>query len=152
MVCVDAHFPNIQRTSNNMERNDVDGSIWQCAIAKEIGTRQFSGQSNGRLIQSGGVEVQAKRLVDIMPQATVVKLDIEGAEFEVLPNAVDDLYQCHTWIVEAHPNAGNPTKLVALFQSRGFDVLHVDRHQMRVREFVPGTIWDTQSTIIARRA
>lgn len=46
--------------------------------------------------------VESHRLSTLVPDATVVKLDIEGHEYVVLDEAVTNLKQVHTWAIEFH--------------------------------------------------
>jgi hypothetical protein len=64
----------------------------------------------------------------------VVKLDIEGAEYSVLPDCIDDMSEVDTWIVEFHPFELQDASIhevisekVQLFFDRGFDLHWIDR-------------------------
>jgi hypothetical protein len=83
---------------------------------------------------------------------TVYKMDIEGAEFELMPQEIDDLPSVHTWIVEIHPNAGDPNIIAGAFADRKFDLLKVDRERMIVRPYELGERWLTHATLIARKS
>ena len=83
---------------------------------------------------------------------SVYKMDIEGAEFELIPDEIDDLPSVHTWIVEIHPNAGHPDTIAQAFKDRGFELLKVDRERMVVRPYEIGEKWFTHATLIARKA
>lgn len=48
------------------------------------------------------VEVPCRRLSDLVPEATVVKVDIEGHEYAVLSEALPRLRHVHTWLLELH--------------------------------------------------
>ena len=52
------------------------------------------------------VTVACRPLADLVPAATVVKLDIEGHEYEVLPGALEALPKVHSWALELHCVAG----------------------------------------------
>jgi len=90
-----------------------------------------------------------KALSDDKP--SVYKMDIEGAEFELMPDEIDDLPSVHTWIVEIHPNAGHPDTIAQAFKDRGFELLKVDRERMVVRPYEIGEKWFTHATLIARK-
>lgn len=81
----------------------------------------------------------------------IYKMDIEGSEFELMPQEIDDLPSVHTWIVEIHPNAGDPNAIAGTFAERGFELLKVDRERMIVRPYTLGERWLTHATLIARR-
>jgi len=99
-----------------------------------------------RLEKGAGYKVLAARMLP-----DVYKMDIEGAEFELMPDEIDDLPSVHTWIVEIHPNAGNPDVIAGAFADRGFELLKVDRERMTVRPYTLGEHWLTHATLIARR-
>lgn len=80
---------------------------------------------------------------------SVYKMDIEGDEFEVLPVEIEQNPQVHTWIIEIHPKHGEPDIIAGLF--KGFELLKVDREQMKVRPYSLGETWPTHATLIARR-
>lgn len=149
---VDAHLSNCALTDANisMNFNDYTRAI-HCAVAGKDGTRRFSGISNGQLINAGGVEIEARTLEHIEPLASLVKLDVEGAEFEIIPASIDKLPECKTWIIEIHPHEGQPDSIIKLFFERGYEVLKVDREAMEVRPYVLGEPWYSHATVIARR-
>jgi len=112
----------------------------------------FRGQSypgykliNTRLGKGNG----AKKHIALDP--TIYKMDIEGSEFELMPQEIDDLPTVHTWIVEIHPHAGDPNTIAQAFADRGFELLKVDRERMVVRPYVLGERWLTHATLIARK-
>ena len=105
-----------------------------------------------------GVLVAGLKLNAIDPDADVVKLDIEGAEYVVIPGCLGNMH-AHTWIVECHlsnwrgnnwPEC-NPDDLARLFVDRGFRLDIVDRDRMAVVPYVIGTEWRTHGTLIARQ-
>lgn len=67
------------------------------------------------------LEIPCRRLSDLVPEATVVKVDIEGHEYPVLSEALPRLQHVHTWLLELHMVRGVPleTTLGAL-ASHGF--------------------------------
>ena len=87
----------------------------------------------------GGTVRPARRLESLLPDATVVKLDIEGAEFALFPGQIDVMPTAHTWIVEIHPGKGRvPRMILDAFTARGFELWWVDRAAGRVAPY-PGT-------------
>ena len=79
----------------------------------------------------------------------IYKVDIEGDEFRLLPVEIKQNPQVHTWIVEVHPWGGKPDDIAKLFD--GYELLKVDREQMKVRPYTLGETWPTHATLIARR-
>lgn len=91
----------------------------------------------------GAVGVPTDRPVDIY------KVDIEGGEYELFPAELERFPSVRTWILELHPKYDNPDKVARMFA--GFDLLKVDREQMKVRLYVMGEKWSGHSTLIARK-
>lgn len=57
---------------------------------------------------AGARQVACRRLETLVPDATVVKLDIEGHEYAVLPGAVPALRGVRAWALELHMVEGQP--------------------------------------------
>lgn len=154
LSCVDPFMHNIRLAQRNLEMNNLSASMVWGAVAEKKGMRKFEYRSNGRLSDNGTVEVEAYSLWDIDQYANVVKLDVEGAEFEILPGAITDMKHCHTWIIEVHPQYGNPDSIARYFMdsSHCFDELFwINRDTLEVEPYKIGAQWKTQATIIARR-
>lgn len=78
----------------------------------------------------------------------IYKMDIEGDEFSVLPVELQQNPQVHTWILELHP-VKDPNILAKILT--GFELLKVDRENMKVRPYKIGESWPTHATLIARK-
>lgn len=148
LVCVDPFMHNIQLTEHNLLINSMTAELVWGAVAKERGARMFEYRPNGRLSERGTVEVETYKMVDIDPLANIIKLDVEGAEFEILPGAISEMQHCHTWIIEVHPQYGNPDDIAKAFSE--WDLLWVNRDTLEVEPYNIGTRWKTQATVIAR--
>jgi FkbM family methyltransferase len=152
VVAVDPYPMNCLLVELNMLLNGCPVEIVQCAVAARDGEVHFSRESNGRIIPDGGIVVAARTLDSILPGANVVKLDVEGAEYQIIPQAIDRMESVHTWIVEIHPyNNPHPDELANLFLSRQYEVLHLNRDPMRVEPYRMNMDWEIHATIIARR-
>jgi FkbM family methyltransferase len=152
LICVDAVESNCAIAEANLLLNGFDPTIRHCAISTRDGKVQFTGETNGRVVERGVVEVVAVRLPTLAPEATVVKLDIEGEEFRVLPDQIDQMTNVHTWIIEIHPwKTRDPHKLMPILEER-FDVSWVNRATMRVEPYPADADWSVHSTVICRRA
>jgi FkbM family methyltransferase len=149
LTCVDPFMGNISLTEHNLLINDLKAEMVWGAVAREQGRRKFEYRSNGRLSDAGAVEVEAYTLTDIDPHANVVKLDVEGAEFEILPDAIAQMKHCHTWIIEVHPQYGDPDEIATAFD--GWELLWVNRDTLEVEPYNIGTSWKIQATLIARK-
>lgn len=160
VIAVDAHKSNCDIAEMNLRYDfyeDTDNvEVVNAAVTPlDGGLVGFSGVSNGQIVKSGGVQVWGRKLSSFenkYQKISVVKIDIEGSEFAILPQEIDDLPSVHTWIVEIHPNAGDPNTIAQAFVERGFELLKVDRERMVVRPYVLGERWLTHATLIARRA
>jgi len=159
VMSVDPHPDNLAALALNMELNGVENfTALQAAVWKENEKAWFSGETNGMVGGFTGVQVNGMKLNAIDPDADVVKLDIEGAEYVVIPACLDDM-QAHTWIVECHLSSWrghnwpgcNPGDLAYLFKAHDFRLDWVNRETMRVEPYLIGTEWKTHSTLIARR-
>lgn len=125
LVCVEPVAENVAILKQNMTLNNVAYEIAQ-------------------------VRVGYDNLPGLMPDAQVVKLDIEGDEFKALPGAIDLMPDVTDWIVECHPGRGNPNIITNAFIERGFEVLKVYIDRMCVDVYKP-EVWNRHGTIIARK-
>jgi FkbM family methyltransferase len=57
-------------------------------------------------------------------QIDLLKCDIEGSEFELFASAGPLLAACRQIAMELHPDAGDPTQVIELLRSNGFEVRH----------------------------
>ena len=153
LLCVEPDYPDIVVMNQNLKINNLTAEAYWGAVANKKGMRKYVllGDGNGYLDANGQTEVETSRLIDLMPNANVIKMDIEGAEFEVLPEQVDEMSKCHTWIIEIHPHAGNPSVITKLFFERGYELKKVSREKNKVVDFVVGQSWQTPDTLIVRK-
>lgn len=149
LFCVDANASNCDITRINLNLNGIPGEVMNCAVWNYDGEVLFNGLSNGRV--GSGNPIRAVKLSTICQFAEVVKLDVEGSEFRILPEAIDEMGAVHTWIVEVHPTDGDAHELTMEFINRGWEVLKVDRNIMGVVPYEQSTPWTSHATIIARR-
>ena len=151
VVAVDPVSSNQAVIEVNLAINGLRGRIESCVVSNTEGEVRFSPASCGHIINRGGISRPSRRLRSIMPEATVVKLDIEGAEFEVVPAQIDELPAARIWIVEIHPGRGrDPNLILGAFRERAFDLWwgHPVSGQM---ERYAGELWTTRSTLVAIR-
>jgi FkbM family methyltransferase len=82
-------------------------------------------------------EVRARRLQDLVPGAQVVKLDIEGHEYDILPEAVPALARAEVWALELHMVAGHALEAtLKLFVDHGYTL-----HAAGRKRDDPGGAW-----------
>jgi len=154
LIMIDPHIANLDIAEVNMFLNCLHkgmslrlGVLWN-----QTGKMRYSGNTNGAIVYEGGIEVDAIRLADLNPK--VVKLDIEGAEYMVIPDALETC-NIDSWIIEAH--SGNQTEanvqdhLARLLKDDGYRLNWVNRETMKVEPYQLGTIWPDHSTLFARR-
>ncbi len=151
LVCVDAVESNCAVAEVNLALNGFDPVIRHCAITTTNGKVQFTGDSNGRVVERGVVEVPGIRLPSLEPDATVIKLDIEGEEFKVIPDQIDEMKKAHTWIIEIHPWKTRDPHTLMPELTRRFDVQWVNRAAMAVEPYPENADWSVHSTVICRR-
>jgi FkbM family methyltransferase len=77
------------------------------------------------------VDVPAVGLADVLDrECDLLKIDIEGGEFELLDQGADALRKARRIIAELHPFAGDPSAVVDHVRDAGFDVeLHGSIHE-----------------------
>ena len=152
LVCVDAVEANCAITRQNLALNGFVADVRHLAVSTRDGTVEFTADTNGRVVERGVYRVPAGRLPTIARDATVIKLDIEGEEFRVLPDQIDQLPNVHTWVIEIHPwKTRDPHALLPLLQER-FSVEWVNRATMRVEPYpATGADWSKHTTVICRR-
>lgn len=150
LVIVEPFYHNLQTTWKNMELNGIEYRYVMGVVGKRHEMRNFYLTSNGHLDDSSGTTVECFKLCEVEHDANIVKLDVEGAEFEILPDQIDDLPYCDTWIIEIHPAHGDPNDIANAFDVRGFELLKVNREKMIVEPYQYDD-WQTHATLIARK-
>lgn len=152
VAVVDPVTSNCAIIEANLALNKLDGEIFEAAVTTQDGFVSFTEDSCGRIDASGRRRCAARRLPSIMADATVAKIDIEGAEAQVLPQQIDEMSGVHTWMVELHPDLGvDAGAIIGLFAERGFTLERLDRDAARVVPHTPGDRWDGRSTLMATR-
>jgi FkbM family methyltransferase len=153
VVAVDPVPSNAALIEVNLALNALRARIEACAISDQDGKVSFASGSCGRIVPRGKNVRPARRLETILPDATVVKLDIEGTEFALFPEQLERLPTAHTWIVEIHPAGGrDPRVILDAFTERGFELWWVDRSGRRVERYPRDAPWQTRTSLIALRA
>ena len=152
VVAVDPVASNRALIEVNLALNGLEARIEACAVSTRDARVQLSSGSCGHIVDQGGVDTASRRLPSILPDATVVKVDIEGEEFAILPEQLDEMPAAHTWNVEIHPGRGrDPQPLIEAFAERGFELHWVNRDACRVEPYSLATPWTTRTSLIAVR-
>jgi FkbM family methyltransferase len=130
-------FPsNYKILSNNVEQNKLRNvTCVNQAVAGSRGLRTLrlsSADSGSHSLVSGSsehtIEVECCTLEDVFQRYSLtkidyLKMDCEGAEYEILENAISRLQQIGRISMETHTTIGRkPEDLEKLLQSHGFDV------------------------------
>ena len=151
VVAVDPVSSNQAVIEVNLAINGLRGRIESCVVSNTEGAVGFSAASCGRIVDRGGIRRSSRRLRSIMPEATVIKLDIEGAEFEVVPAQIDELSRARVWIVEIHPGRGrDPNLILDEFRERAFDLWWGHPARGVIAPY-RGEPWVARSTLVAIR-
>lgn len=148
LLVVEPHPENCLIISDNLTLNNVDARVFMGAVTSYDGDCNFTGESNGRVIPFGRMQVACKTMKSLMPDASVIKLDIEGGEYAILPDGIEQMPHAHTWIIELHPYWGSPHEVIQAFLKYGFIALKVDRERMKVTEYDMNDEWRTHATCI----
>jgi FkbM family methyltransferase len=112
-------FQVLKRNLHSFDINDVE--LHQAALWSEntVLTFMAEGADSGRVVnaeEAKNVKVNAVRLKEFLNQKIdFLKLDIEGAELEVLEDCVEDLKNVENLFVEYHSFADLPQKIDRLF-------------------------------------
>ena len=74
------------------------------------------------------IDVDCRPLADLVPDATVVKMDIEGHEYQVLPHALVALPKVHSYALELHCMKDHPLEdTLAQLVEAGFSLFAAGR-------------------------
>ena len=112
-------------------------TLKKCAVGAEVGKVSLAvleaDWGTNAMVTSGngaGLEVAARPLWDLVPDATIVKLDIEGHEYEVLPGALEAMPKVRAWLLELHSVEGHPLEAtLANLIERGYTLLAAGQKQ-----------------------
>lgn len=139
VLCVEPIPENCRHLAKNLSLNKMKNvRIIQGALSQWRSTQLWEGM----IVECYPPSDQA------FADATVVKLDIEGAEYAVFPLALTALPHVHTWIIECHPHAGDPDAIARLMWAHGLEVWKVDRASLQVIAYLAGSAWLTHDTLI----
>lgn len=120
---------------------DRAGDVWSvraCAVSDRAGEltlarggdeeTPFNAAVTARAEGPGLLRVPCKTLADLVPDATVVKLDIEGHEYAVLDQALGAMPGVRAWAIELHMVPGRPlARVIQALVAQGFTVIGAGR-------------------------
>ncbi len=111
--------------------------IIRMAVAAEEGARQFGIMpqlSESKILSQKSAtgsltSVHATTLDSLLgpyQEIDLVKLDVEGAEFDVLEGATDSMSKIRSWMIELHDQSGK-SKLQTHMATNGYNLLWLDQ-------------------------
>jgi FkbM family methyltransferase len=131
VVSIEPLPENVERIRERIRAANTDRwTVQACAVAARKGSvglavfRTPRGELNSRVVRGRSERtVPARKLSTLVPEATVVKLDIEGHEYEVLDEALPRLRRAHSWAIELHQVPDRPLqKALGALMALGFRV------------------------------
>jgi len=155
MISIDAMSSNCALTEANAALNGVQTTIRNTAVSDKRGRVSFKDASNGHITKPGDegtITVESVFLTDVMQSPTIVKLDVEGAEFYILNQQLKKLKTVQHWIIEVHPSENrNPHDLMSLLKSNGLKLKWVNRGKSIVEAYPDDADWSLHTTVFAAR-
>lgn len=163
---------NFQLLSKNVEAQRLgDVVLENKAIWKEVTTLQFEGgvdmgshlmEGNGdaQFESSEAFSVKTARLRDVMashPKIDFLKMDIEGAEYDVLKDIEDQLYRVDNFFLEYHGSFAEGYRLnemLAIVTKSGFSYYIAEAGKVYPTPFyrkAPKPVYDVQLNIYCFR-
>lgn len=128
VVSVEPLASNVRRLRERIaEHGARNWRVEACAISDRDGEVALVTAKEGDVWSSvvaahGTVRVPARRLAAVCPDATIVKLDIEGHEHVVLDDALSALPDVQAWAIELHMIPGRPLQgVLGLLRAHGLE-------------------------------
>jgi FkbM family methyltransferase len=131
ILAVEPVASNAELTRSNLAANGIDADVVEAAVAPFDGTIRFqeSVHSNVGHVSADGRPVAAVSMPALLQRlgdggdVDLLKIDIEGAEGELLSESSSWLDRVRCVIIEFHPDHVDYPGLVALLKARGFDFI-----------------------------
>ncbi len=105
-----------RRLNTTREWRVVNAAVWSENGSINLDRREASTGHRVRINRGAGETVPARRLADIVAEARLgdidlLKMDIEGAEETVIPQAEDVLQRTKVLVIEVHTDRMDPTSV-----------------------------------------
>lgn len=127
VVAVEPDSSNARLARANLSRNGVSGEVVEAAVGARDGSARFqvARESNLGRLSGIGPEVPVVSMPSLLARtpdgfADLVKVDIEGAEEQVLSGDLGWLDRIGSMIVEFHPDRVDYSRLVGVVEQAGF--------------------------------
>ncbi len=149
MVAFEPIPENFALLKKNIEDNQIEGvELVQAVIAPKSGNLRIqepigegAWKSGAGIIPKGWKGIQENKEIRVeavgirellVEKIDLVKMDIEGMEYEVIRNAKELLRNAKNWIIEVHPRKDHRiTEIEKIFAQHGFAVtLHKDESSL----------------------
>jgi FkbM family methyltransferase len=161
VVAFEPHPENAGRLKQNAELNGADVSLFECALADSAGEAELSivldeiGSAGHSLVSDDGLDritvpkVRGDDLIadEDLPSPTVLKIDVEGAEHQVLEGLESTLSRsdCRMVYCETHANrlqaqGVSVSDVRDVLVSHGFSVTEVTVRQGKGETFLVGKV------------
>lgn len=115
------------RLYQNIDLNSVDISVREIALANESGEKTLvDAEKSGhkKLAEGGGETIDVRRGDDIEEESPdIIKIDVEGAEYEVVQGMQNTLADARICYIEFHDGV-DKTELIELLQTKGLSIAH----------------------------
>ncbi len=142
------HPTNVEALKQNLQLNAINGTIFQIALSNEEGTLELSSEGSEAGLGKHSLNVTDSELtipvtvrrLDALrdkhdvPVPSVVKIDVEGAELDVIEGGSETFADpgCRTIYCEIHPNrlplfGGSYDEVTNLLSSLGFELEVLER-------------------------
>lgn len=136
LVSIEPEPDNIKAIEKRIRRAKTKRwSLKRCAVSNfsgHVDMKSFDGGfGRNSMVSSGGDRrVACQPLAELVPGATVVKLDIEGHEYAVLPGALTAMPQVKVWAMELHMLPDHPLETtLTMFAEHGYELLGAGRQR-----------------------
>lgn len=131
VVSVEPLMENVERIRQRIQRHDAKTwDVKMCAASARSGTVKLRVENHpeggkNSVVTDGhaALKVKSRPLSALVPDATIVKLDIEGHEYAVIEEALPKLSSVTAWAVELHRVPSIPLQLaLGAFMAYGYRV------------------------------
>lgn len=135
-----------------------DGHLELQPLRAPWGANSMVPAAAGSAPEGETIKVACRTLEGLVPDATVVKVDVEGHEYAFLPQAVAAMPDVRAWAVELHHVPGHPLEdTLKLFADHGYRLIGAGARRSDPQgpwvdvDVTPGWTWDAIPGVPALR-